>query len=82
MSGSTSECRDGSNADAPRRIAYLDMDAFFTSEELLVHPSLKQLTVAVADRVAHARELEGIIRGLGGPQIKSLCSNTESDLLG
>src|SRR5512141_146273 len=44
--------------DPPRRIAHLDMDAFFASVELLEHPELKGLPVVVGGRRSSAPEAE------------------------
>lgn len=45
-----------SGSSAPRRIAHLDMDAFFASVELLEHPELKGLPVVVGGRRPVASE--------------------------
>ncbi|WLT33480.1 DNA polymerase IV [Geothrix sp. PMB-07] len=45
-----------STSASPRRIAHLDMDAFFASVELLEHPELKGLPVVVGGRRASAVE--------------------------
>ena len=50
MSGSIDGSRDGSNAGTPRRIAHLDMDAFFASVKQLDHPDLIRLPVVVGGR--------------------------------
>jgi hypothetical protein len=49
VSGSTDGSRDGSNAGTPRRIAHLDLDAFFASIHLVEHPELRGFLVSVGD---------------------------------
>jgi hypothetical protein len=49
MSGSTDGTSDGSNAGTLPRVGHLDMDAFFAPEELLEHPELRGLPVALHD---------------------------------
>ena len=39
--------------DKPRRIAHLDMDAFFASVELLRYPELRGLPVVIGGRTMH-----------------------------
>lgn len=41
-----------------RLIAHLDMDAFYTSEELLRYPEFKGLAVVVGGSSAHQPELQ------------------------
>ena len=43
---------------AERRIAHLDMDAFYASVELLRYPELRGLPVAIGGRRAHAPEVQ------------------------
>jgi DNA polymerase IV len=45
---------EGRSTALPRRIAHLDMDAFFASVELLEHPELRSLPVVVGGRRALA----------------------------
>ncbi|GLH68985.1 DNA polymerase IV [Geothrix rubra] len=52
-------------SDPPRRIAHLDMDAFFASVELLEHPELRGLPVVVGGRRALVAS-----RGDGLPRLK------------
>ena len=49
MASDLDSCLD-SSPPAPRRIAHLDMDAFFASVELLRYPELRGLPVVVGGR--------------------------------
>ena len=63
-------------SSAPRRIAHLDMDAFFASVELLEHPELRGLPVVVGGRRPLATDGQSYARlkGYVGRGVATTCT--------